>query len=259
MKPLPRFSARRPKPRLPRGAAIGGLALLLSVAAGPGALRASALTGGATRALTTGAEAVPGRTAEYDYDPPAPGSYKLPVIEPAADGRVLAADGNPCRLRDLLRGRITLLSFIYTRCADPTACPMVTGVLRQVQMLSAEEPQVEANLCLMTLSFDPKNDTPQVMASYGRAQCCAKGSQWLFLTSRNAAELEPILEDYGQRVARKRDPRDVFGPLVHNVRVFLIDREARIRNIYSQGLLDPRLVMADVQTLLLEEASGRQP
>ena len=38
------------------------------------------------------------------------------------------------------------------------------------------------------------------------------------------------------------------------LRVFLIDRAARIRNIYSSGTLDPRLVVADVKTLLLEEA-----
>jgi len=37
------------------------------------------------------------------------------------------------------------------------------------------------------------------------------------------------------------------------VRVFLIDRAGRIRNIYSPATLDPRLVLADVKTLLLEE------
>ncbi len=43
-------------------------------------------------------------------------------------------------------------------------------------------------------------------------------------------------------------------PFYHTVRVFLIDREDRIRKIYSSGTLDPRLVLADVKTLLLEEA-----
>jgi protein SCO1 len=41
--------------------------------------------------------------------------------------------------------------------------------------------------------------------------------------------------------------------LYHILRVFLIDREGRIRNIYSSATLDPRLVLADVKTLLLEE------
>jgi protein SCO1 len=42
--------------------------------------------------------------------------------------------------------------------------------------------------------------------------------------------------------------------LYHILRVFLIDREGRIRNIYSSATLDPRLVLADVKTLLLEES-----
>ncbi|HAB19774.1 MAG TPA: DsbE family thiol:disulfide interchange protein, partial [Verrucomicrobiales bacterium] len=33
---------------------------------------------------------------------------------------------------------------------------------------------------------------------------------------------------------------------------FVIDREGRIRNIYSSGTLDVRLVLADVKTLLME-------
>jgi len=41
--------------------------------------------------------------------------------------------------------------------------------------------------------------------------------------------------------------------LNHTLRVFLIDREGQIRNIYSSGTLDVRLVLADVKTLMLEE------
>jgi hypothetical protein len=41
--------------------------------------------------------------------------------------------------------------------------------------------------------------------------------------------------------------------LYHILRVFLIDRDGRIRNIYSSATLDPRLDLADVKTLLLEE------
>ena len=62
-----------------------------------------------------------------------------------------------------------------------------------------------------------------------------------------------ILNGYGQAVDKRSNPNDPQGPLYHILRVFLIDREARIRNIYSSVTLDPRLVLADVKTLLLEE------
>src|SRR5689334_12998480 len=77
------------------------------------------------------------RSEQYDYDTPAPGSYRLPVVKMAADGDVLDSTGQPMRLDELTRGRVTVMSFIYTRCASPKACPMATGVLMQLHRLSA--------------------------------------------------------------------------------------------------------------------------
>jgi hypothetical protein len=55
-------------------------------------------------------------------------------------------------------------------------------------------------------------------------------------------------------VDKKRDPQDPTGPLNHTLRVFLIDQAGNVRNIYSSDTLDPRLVLADVRTLMLESA-----
>ena len=51
----------------------------------------------------------------------------------------------------------------------------------------------------------------------------------------------------------KKNPNDPTGPLNHILRVFLIDRDGNIRNMYSSGTLDVRLVLADVKTLLAEQ------
>ena len=61
-----------------------------------------------------GVDKNPPRESDYDYDPPAPGSYNLPVVKMAADGAVVDSDGRSLNLRDLTNGRITVLSFIYT-------------------------------------------------------------------------------------------------------------------------------------------------
>jgi cytochrome oxidase Cu insertion factor (SCO1/SenC/PrrC family) len=82
------------------------------------------------------------------------------------------------------------------------------------------------------------------------------GAEWHFLTTRSQAQLRPILEAYGQAVDRKENPADPTGPLNHTLRVFLIDRYGNIRNIYSSGTLDVRLVLADVRTLLLESTES---
>ena len=209
--------------------------------------------------ITVAAGNQPPRDSDYDYDPPAPGSYALPAIKTAADGALIDSSGKVIHLRDLTRGRITVLGFIYTRCAAPRACPYATSVFDQLHSISAEDEALADNMRLVSVSFDPENDTPQHLAEYSQwVRETQSGCEWRFATGKSRADLDPILRDYGQAVDKRPNPNDAQGPLYHILRVFLIDREGRIRNIYSSGTLDPRLVLADVRTLMLEYESGRR-
>ena len=193
------------------------------------------------------------RSADYDYDPPAPGSYALPPLERAADGRVLDETGAERSLRALLEGKTTVMAFIYTRCGD--ICPEATMLLYELHGIASADPALHDQLQLITISFDPEHDTPEVMALH--AEALAGGSAgWRFLTTSGEAALRPILDAYDQPSGRKTDPDDPLGPLAHQLRVFLIDGKGEIRNIYSVGFLDPRLVLTDVRTILAEERAA---
>jgi cytochrome oxidase Cu insertion factor (SCO1/SenC/PrrC family) len=199
-----------------------------------------------------------GRTSEHDYAAPQPGTYKLPVIKPAADGALLDPAGKPVRLAELTHGRVTVMSFIYTRCAAANACPYATGVLMQLHRESANDAGLAKRLRLVSMSFDPANDTPERMAAYSKmASELPAAAPWRFVTTRSQVELQPILDAYGQAVNKKQNPADPTGPLNHTLRVFLVDAAGNIRNIYSSGTLDLRLVLADVRTLMLESAATR--
>jgi protein SCO1 len=227
-------------------APMGGLRALLKIVP---LLSALSIAG-----IGAGENPVP-RNSDYDYDAPVPGSYTLPVVKAAVDGALLETNGKPISLRDLTRGRITVLSFIYTRCAAPKACPYATNVLGQLQLGSAEDKTLAKNMRLVSVSFDPEHDTPQRLAAYAEAVRETKsGCEWRFATAKSRAELNTILNAYGQAVDQRSNPADPQGPLYHILRIFLIDGQGRIRNIYSSGTLDPRLVLADVKTLVLEEA-----
>jgi cytochrome oxidase Cu insertion factor (SCO1/SenC/PrrC family) len=232
------------------------LLLLLALLAG---VQASAAKLIQTSPGVVTADLMARRTPQYDYDVPAPGSYEIPVLQPAADGVVIGTNGAPVRLHQLMRGRVVVLSFIYTRCADPAACMRATGVLSELQRISRQHPALARNMLLITLSFDPAHDSPEVMAQYGLVSLAhGEGSQWLFLTTRNQAELKPLLDAYGQRVDTRKTASPM-GPYYHPLRVYLIDQQQQVRNIYSFGLLDPRLVAADAQTLLMRRGSAGIP
>jgi cytochrome oxidase Cu insertion factor (SCO1/SenC/PrrC family) len=175
------------------------------------------------------------------------------LIQPAGNGEVLDHHGAPLRLHSLLQGRVTVLSFIYTRCGAMRACPYATGILNELHQTAGADPQLAQQLQLITLSFDPEKDTPERMASYSRwARERHAAVPWYFLTTRSERELQPILEAYGQAVDRRRNPADPRGPLFHTLRVFLIDSSGQVRNIYNSDTLDARLVLADIQTLLMQ-------
>jgi cytochrome c peroxidase len=118
-------------------------------------------------------------------------------------------------------------------------------------------PELADKLRLITLSFNPEHDTPQTMAHYGKSFQDA-GVEWRFLTTASEAEIQPILKDYGQSVEKEFDEKgQATGKFSHLLRVFLIDRDQHIRNIYTVSVLHPDTVLADVETLLLE--TGTKP
>jgi len=217
-------------------------AVALGIVVGAFALAVSSLTG----------QTADGRDRDHDYDAPKPGSYELPVVRRASGGTLIENTGKSVDLTELTRGRITVLSFIYTRCAAGRACPYASNTLGQLQLASVNEPDLAKQMRLVSVSFDPAYDTPQRMSEYAAAMReTEKGCEWRFATVKRD-ELNAVLNAYGQAVDSRADAADPQGPLSHVLRVFLIDAQGRVRNIYSSATLDTRLLLADVKTLLLE-------
>ena len=190
------------------------------------------------------------------YEPPAVGSYQLPPITNASDGAVLLEDGQESQLFDLMGDRLVLFSFIYTRCNDINGCPLANAVFHKLQAKLQERPDVAQATRLLSISFDPERDTPEVMQEFGQG-LGGDGVDWQFLTTRDREALEPILDDYGQYTIREYDEDGEYtGDFAHMLRVFLIDRELRVRNIYSVAFLHADILINDLETLLLESPSS---
>lgn len=191
----------------------------------------------------------PGYSA-LEFIAPEPGSYALPPLGEAADGTLLDSAGTAVRLHELYKDKTIVLSFIYTSCPDVNGCPLATFVLSQVQKRLAKDELVMSNVRLVTVSFDPANDPPNVMAEYGQ-HFRRDAVDWRFLTAASEASLAPILDDYDQSVIRDRGPDGrALTTMSHILRVYLIDSEKRIRNIYSPSYLHPDILYADIRTVL---------
>ncbi|MCF6204557.1 MAG: SCO family protein [Methylococcaceae bacterium] len=183
---------------------------------------------------------------------PEAGSYLLPPLGQAANGQVLNTKNTGIELYDLMGDKIVLLSFIYSTCSDVNGCPLATAVFHKIKRKLENEPQLANQLRLLTLSFNPEHDTPKVMESYGKG-LQSPSLDWQFLTTRSEQEILPILQHYRQSIQKIVDEDgQSTGTFSHILRVYLIDKNKKIRNIYSVSFLHADTLINDVKTLLAD-------
>jgi cytochrome oxidase Cu insertion factor (SCO1/SenC/PrrC family) len=183
-----------------------------------------------------------------EYTPPPPGTYALPPIATVHDHPVLDSDGRRTTLFALKRDRLAVVAFVYTTCVEATGCPLSFAVLHRLDRDLAADRALAGRVRLLVVSFDPTRDTPARMAAMRRFH--APRSDWRFVTTRDEAELGPLLDDFGQPVAKLRDADGAWTGLYrHVLKVFLLDERNVVRNVYGLGLLDPVLVLNDLRTL----------
>jgi protein SCO1/2 len=222
---------RVPADRRARILAVG--ALVLAVAVGDGAAH----------------EPADRAPIAMDFVPPPAGSYVLHEIMPAPAGVVLDPAGRRLPLSRFTAGKITLLGFMYTSCADPRGCPLADLVFQTVRHRVAEQPELRERVRLVSLSFDPRRDTPSTMRRYA-SRIGDNGVEWAFLTTERPRTLVPLLDGFGQDVRMERDGDGrAVGPFAHTLKVFLLDPAGMVREIYTTSYLFPDVIVNDMETL----------
>jgi protein SCO1/2 len=145
--------------------------------------------------------------------------------------------GQPLTLKDL-QGKLVLLTFTYSSCAD--VCPLITAAMVALQQrLTAAERQQGFFLSVTT---DPEVDTPAVLYAYAN-RLGADLASWAFLTGPPQV-VQAVWQAFGLTVKR-----GVKGVVDHPTWTLLIDREGMVRYRYLGSLLEVETIMEDMRTL----------
>jgi cytochrome c peroxidase len=185
------------------------------------------------------------------FTPPAPGTYALPAIDTVDDHQLVDSSGRVVNLFSLAKGKVAVVSFMYTSCGDVGGCPLAAAVLQQVDLLLNERSRLAERVALFSVSFDPERDTPTHLAEV--RERLNPQTEWYFLTSTVPGGLQPILADFNQPVAKLWHEDGTWsGQFRHILKVFLLDPDHQVRNIYSTGFFNAQLVLNDIETVLLE-------
>lgn len=92
----------------------------------------------------------------------------LPLV--TSDGREVAF------FDDLLKDRIVVVNFFYTRCTD--MCSLTTARLAQLYDWLSE--RMGRDVFFVSITLDPEHDTPEVLADFAASFGAGKG--WTFVT-----------------------------------------------------------------------------
>jgi cytochrome oxidase Cu insertion factor (SCO1/SenC/PrrC family)/mono/diheme cytochrome c family protein len=79
---------------------------------------------------------------------------------------------------DVIKGKIVLISFMYTTCAD--ICPLTTARIAQLEDKLGE--MVGRDIFFVSMTVDPEHDTPENLKAFASAFDAGPG--WLFLTGK---------------------------------------------------------------------------
>jgi protein SCO1 len=171
--------------------------------------------------------------------PPAATGGRLPVIRDAADFQLIDAAEKPVSLRQF-RGKAALVSFIFTTCSG--ACPATTHRLAKIHEALAKTPLAD-RVQLISISLDPERDTPAKLRDYMRLYDI-EGRGWSFLTGP-PPEVRRVLDAWHMWARPAAN-----GQLDHPSRVFLVDPEGRVREIYNLDFLRVPWVVEDIEEVL---------
>jgi len=189
-----------------------------------------------------------------EFTPPRPGTYRLQKIQPATDATLLDPSGRPVRLSADTTGKITLLTFFYTYCADPIGCPLAYRTLLDVRAGVGRVAGLEQRVRFLSVSLDPTIDTPAAIGNYRDMVSEDSTLEWDVLTARSVRDLLPVLEDFGQDVSVEQAADGSARRTVHHMlKMFLIDHTGMVREIYTLAFLQPEVILNDIETLYLEE------
>jgi protein SCO1/2 len=155
-------------------------------------------------------------------DLPAPG-------EVVPDFKLTNQDGKRISLTQY-RGKVLLVTFIYTRCPFPDYCPRVSGEFAHINRQLSTDAALYRLTHLLSISIDPKHDNVQALRSYGGrwtgGRKPAVFDHWEFAVP-TAAELPQVARFFGLIV------EEDGGLITHSLSTAVVGPDGHIFRCYS--------------------------
>jgi protein SCO1/2 len=147
---------------------------------------------------------------------------RLEIGEPVPGFAMTNQDGQVVKLSDL-RGYVVALTFIYTRCPLPDFCPLMDKKFSELAQRVAAFPARASKVRLISLSFDPEHDTPDLLRKHAQVRG-ATPPLWSY-----AVASHPELAKIGAPLGLFYQPGD--SEIAHNLCTAIIDSNGNLARL----------------------------
>jgi protein SCO1 len=188
-------------------------------------------------------------TAKPDVPPPAgpakPGVKYLMPGDEVPNQVFVDQEGRERDLNAIRGSRPIAITFIYTKCPIPTFCPAMDRQFAEAQTLIKEK-DLETRVALLSVSFDPKNDTPPVLKAHAQ-KLGFDPRVWTFVTGKREAIDGFATSMLVTLVRGEATNPDEIG---HTLRTTIVGRDGRIVKSYSGADWTPQELVAELERLI---------
>lgn len=165
--------------------------------------------------------------------------------ETVPDFTLTDQNGQPIHLNDF-RGKIVLLTFIYTRCPLPNFCPLMSRNFASLQ--ERLQKRFPGKFQLISVSIDPQFDRPEVLKQYA-TRYTENDQTWTFATG-TPEQTDAVGALFGLFQER------AGGLINHDLRTALIDTDGRLVHLWKSNVWTPYEIQRRVEELLNPISEG---
>ena len=141
-------------------------------------------------------------------------------------------DGKRISLKDF-RGKALAITFIYAKCPLPDYCIRMSTNFSDLAKQLAGDNELKDKVRLLSISFDPANDTPEKLRSYGIGYLGndpnVKFDIWTLAVGKDA-EVRKIADFFGLRYEVDESDKTLIN---HSLRTAVIDPSGRVTKIFA--------------------------
>lgn len=192
------------------------------------------------------AQAKPDYKPTFFYHPIQPGDQ-------VPDFKLLNQSGKEIRLGQF-RGKVLLMTFIYTRCPLADFCPRMSRNFAQIDKALANDPELYRKTHLLSVSFDPDYDTPQVLRSYGSSYTGNYTKEtfehWDF-AAPTKTDLPAVLRFFDVGATPEKDKT-----ITHSLSTLVIGPDGKVFKWYPTNDWTPDQIVNDVKQLAAEQGKA---